>query len=425
LAAGCFILGILTCFALAGCAKQQQQAAAKGPPEVMVSLPVSQQITDYEEFAGRLESCVTIQIRARVTGYLLAAPTPTGRYFKEGGYVKKGDLLFEIDPQLYEAALARDEGALRKWEGELKRAKADWNRALTLNDGTLSKEDISKYEGAYLVAEGEVKTAKANLKMSQVNMGYTKIQAPISGKISKATIDPGNLVKADDTILTSIGASDPIKAYFDVDERTVQRIQGLIRDGVIPADVTGTKVWMGLADDDNRPYEGTVDFLDNYVDSGTGTLRVRGAFANPNDYFVPGMFVRVRVPIGNPQQATLIAEKALVTDQGQKFVYVVTDENESTHEGQVKYRQVKLGRLHKGLRVIKEGLKPNEKVVVSGLQRVRPDIKVKFTSVDMPNPLRGKSEIRISKSEGNPQTNPKSESRNPKEIPKKNSKIQK
>ena len=120
----------------------------------------------------------------------------------------------------------------------------------------------------------------------------------------------------------------------------MQRIQGLIRDGVIPADVTGTKVWMGLADDDNRPYEGTVDFLDNYVDSGTGTLRVRGAFANPNDYFVPGMFVRVRVPIGNPQQATLIAEKALVTDQGQKFVYVVTDENESTHEGQVIYRQV-------------------------------------------------------------------------------------
>ena len=226
--------------------------------------------------------------------------------------------------------------------------------------------------------------ARADLKIAQVNMDYCRVLAPISGRISKVAIDPGNLVRADDTVLTSIGDSDPIKAYFDVDERTLTRILHLMEAGVIPKEATGVEVEMGLADEEDRPHKGYIDFTDNFVDVSTGTLRVRGAFENAKELLVPGMFVRVRLPIGQPQKARLIAEKALVTDQGQKYVYVVKDENSAAHEGKVEYRKVKLGRLYDGLRVIKEGLADNEKVVVSGLQRVRPDIQVKFKDVPMP-----------------------------------------
>jgi RND family efflux transporter MFP subunit len=217
-------------------------------------------------------------------------------------------------------------------------------------------------------------------------MAYTRVLAPLTGTISKAAVDPGNLVQADSTMLTTIGASDPIKATFDLDERTLSRILRLMKEKIVPRDPTGTPVKMWLADqsDQDTPFEGHIDFTDNAVDATTGTLRVRGAFPNADDLLVPGMFVRVRLPIGKPQQAILIAEKALVTDQGQKFLYVVKDENTAEHEGKVEYRQVKLGRLHDGLRVVKEGLAPNEKIVVSGLQRVRPDIKVKLKDVEMP-----------------------------------------
>jgi RND family efflux transporter MFP subunit len=377
---------------LAGCqAKHQAPAGEKGPPEVYVSLPVSKEIHDYEEFSGRLESKETIQLRARVTGYLLAAPPEkekeknTGRFFKEGGLVKKGDLLFKIDPQLYEAQLALAEGNVIEAQGQYDQCRADWFRVQKLRVGDqISPEELNKFKGAYAIADGKLKAAKAQLKVAQVNMGYTKVLAPISGRISRALIDPGNLVKADDTVLVAIGSIDPIKAYFDVDERTVLRVIDLIKQGVIPKDPTGVPVEMGLANEDDRPHKGAIDFFDSYVDASTGTLRVRGAFDNQEELLVPGMFVRVRLPIGQPQKATLIAEKALVTDQGQKFVYVVKDENTAEKEGKVEYRAVKIGRLHNGLRVIKEGLAPDEKVVVSGLQRVRPDIKVKFKYMDMP-----------------------------------------
>jgi multidrug efflux system membrane fusion protein len=393
LGSGWLIGGLLACVAAGGC--EQQPAAMggpKGPPEVEVSLPVSKEISDYEEFAGRLEAKETIQIRARVTGYLVKAPPErekvkgTGKFFKEGGLVKKGDLLFEIDPLLYEAQLARAKAAVLKSEASFQQAERDWNRARSLGpkSESISREEYDKFRGVYAVAEADVKVAKADLKIAQVNMDYCRVVAPISGRISKVAIDPGNMVKADDTVLTSIGDSDPIKAYFDVDERTLTRILHLMDEGVIPKEATGVFVEMGLADEEDRPHKGYIDFTDNYVDVGTGTLRARGCFENPKELLIPGMFVRVRLPIGQPQQARLIAEKALVTDQGQKFVYVVKDENSAEHEGKVEYRQVKLGRLHEGLRVIKEGLEPDEKVVVTGLQRVRPDIKVKFKDVPMP-----------------------------------------
>jgi len=372
------IVGLLVGAAVGGCEHHQAPMGQKGPPEVFVSTPVVREITDSEEFSGRLESDQTIQIRARVTGYLLK------ENFKEGGQVEKGQVLFEIDPQLYEAELALAEGNVGEAQGQYNQAKADWMRAQQLTNVQISPEERNRYKGGYEISEGKLKAARATLKKAQVNMAYTKVRAPISGRISKSVIDPGNLVKADDTILTSIGSVDPIKAYFDVDERTVLRVVDLIEQGVIPKDPTGLPVEMGLADEENRSHLGKIDFFDTYVDQSTGTLRVRGSFDNKKGLFVPGMFVRVRLPIGKAQQSLLVAEKALVTDQGQKFVYVVKDENSAEHEGKVEYRRVELGRLHDGLRVIKGGLDPKEKVVVSGLQRVRPDIKVKFKDVEMP-----------------------------------------
>jgi RND family efflux transporter MFP subunit len=406
LANGWFLGGVLVCLGLAGCGAQQTPTggAQKGPPEVYVRAPVIQEITDYEEFPGRLESDQTIQVRARVTGYLLRWN------FKEGGQVKKGDVLFEIDPQLYEAELALAEGNVLEAQGQHDQAKADWERVAKLRNGIeSSQEEKNKFHGAYIMSEGKLKAAKANLKKAQVNMGYTKVVAPIDGTISRRMIDPGNLVKADDTILTAIGSVNPIKAYFDVDERTVDRVLHLMEKGEIPGDPIGVPVHMGLADDEKQSYKGEIDFFDTYIDAGTGTLRVRGKFENPDrvlpsgerlpGLLVPGMFVRVRLPISKPQKALLIEEKALVTDQGQKFVYVVKDENTAAHEGTVEYRQVELGRLEDGLRVIKpyeektnkdgkvisrKGLRPNEKVVVSGLQRVRPESKIKFKEAETP-----------------------------------------
>ncbi len=227
------VVGLLAGVALGGCEKHQPPPAAKGPPEVYVSTPVAREITDFEEFSGRLESDQTIQIRARVTGYLL-------KYnFKEGGMVKKGDVLFEIDPQLYEAQLALAEGSVLEAQGQHEQAKADWLRVQRLRGAEISDEERNKFRGAYVMSEGKQKAAKAQLKIAQVNMGYTKVHAPIGGRISRTAIDPGNLVKADDTILTSIGAVDPIKAYFDVDERTVLRVVDLIAQGVLPEDSDG------------------------------------------------------------------------------------------------------------------------------------------------------------------------------------------
>jgi RND family efflux transporter MFP subunit len=419
LASSLLVGGLLACLAPGGCEQHKApMGGPKGPPEVEVSLPVSKEIRDYEEFAGRLEAKETIQVRARVTGYLVKAPPErekvkgSGKFFKEGGLVQKGDLLFEIDPLLYEAQLARAKAAVLKAEAAFQQAERDWNRAkmLAATSGyqAITREEYDKFRGVHAVAEAEVKVARADLKIAQVNMDYCRVLAPISGRISKVAIDPGNLVRADDTVLTSIGDSDPIKAYFDVDERTLTRILHLMETGVIPKEATGVEVEMGLADEEDRPHKGYVDFTDNFVDVSTGTLRVRGAFENHKELLVPGMFVRVRLPIGQPQKARLIAEKALVTDQGQKYVYVVKDENSemllipvvgfvvqnyvyfvkdensAAHEGKVEYRKVKLGRLQDGLRVIKDGLADTEKVVVSGLQRVRPDSQVKFKDVPMP-----------------------------------------
>ena len=362
----------------AGCGKSQAQMGPPPPsaPEVQVSLPVSATVTDYEDFPGRIVAVNSVEVRARVTGYLEKV------YFTEGSDVKKGDLLFEIDPRPYEAELARAEGSVVQSEGRLKRIEGDYERAQgLLSKGTISKEELARITGDLTEAQGALMVNKAARDLAALNVGFTKVRAPLSGRISNRSIDPGNLVKADETSVTSIVSLDPIYAYFDLDERSLLRLKRLIREKKVKWSLDeGLPVSLGLTDEEGFPHPGVVNFADNRVDADTGTWRLRGRFDNQDGALAPGLFVRVRLPIGAPFQAILVSEEALGTDQGQKFVYVVDE------AGRVEYRRIKVGRLQAGLRVVAEGLALGEKVVVSGLQRVRQGAEVKAEVVPMPSP---------------------------------------
>lgn len=366
----------LGCGLLAGCGKSQAQQGPPQmpPPEVQVSLPVVREVTDYQDFPGRLAAVNSIEVRARVTGYL------TKIHFKEGADVEKGDLLFEIDPRPYEAELARAEGNVQQAQGKLTRVELEYERAKSLSaKNAISKDEFDRVTGDRSEALGMLAVAKAARDMATLNLSFTKVTASIAGRISSRAIDPGNLVKADETTVTVLVSTNPIYAYFDLDERTLLRLKRLIGDGKIEWSVDGgLPVLMGLADEDGFLHEGTINFADNRVDPDSGTWRLRGRFDNSDELLSPGMFVRIRLPIGKPYEAILVAEEALGTDQGQKFVYVVNEANK------VEYRRIKIGRLHSGLRVIQDGLTTGEKIIVSGLQRARPGIEVTPEVAPMP-----------------------------------------
>jgi RND family efflux transporter MFP subunit len=342
------------------------QPPAPGAPVVKVSKPVMKEVTDYEDFPGRMEAVNSVSVRARVTGYL------DKFNFKEGATVNKDDILFEIDPRTYAAELARAEGNVAQADGHLRRIDHDYDRAaMLLPRGAVGREEFDRVSGDRVEARGALDVARANLEMARLNMGWTKVRAPLSGRISSRYADPGNLVKADDTILTTIVSLDPIYAIFDLDERTTLRLQRLVRDGKFPWSLDGgLTVLLGLADEDGYSLRGTINFADNRVDADTGTWRLRALVKNADLALSPGLFVRVRLLIGNPYRALLIPEQALGTDQGQKYVYVVDQANKAS------YRRVKVGRLHEGHRVITEGLTKDDRVIVSGLQRVRPGIEI-------------------------------------------------
>jgi RND family efflux transporter MFP subunit len=367
---------LFACPALLGCGSSQAQPGLTPPPtpEVLVSLPVTREVTDYVDFPGRIEAVNSVEVRARVTGYLEKV------HFKEGEDVKQGDILFEIDPRPYQADFDRAEANFVQAQAHLSRLETDYQRALELLPGRrISREEFDRIAGDRREGSAAVGVAKANRDLSSLNLSFTKVKAPLTGRISRRYIDPGNLVKADDTPLTSIVSLNPIYAYFDADERTTLRLQRLVREHKIkwsPED--GLPVQLGLADEEGFSKQGRINFADNRVDADTGTWRLRGIFANADQSLSPGLFVRMRAPVGERYRATLISEQALSTDQDQKSVFVVSDQNK------VEYRRVKVGALHDGLRVIKENLAPNERVIVSGLQRVRAGIEVSPKLVDMP-----------------------------------------
>jgi RND family efflux transporter MFP subunit len=356
-------------FLTTGCNHSPPAAPTATVPEVEVCLPAYREVTDREEFTGQTEAVKTIDIRARVTGYLKEV------HFRHGAEVAKGDLLFEIDPPYYEAEADRAAGVVAEAEARAQRLTLDHERAKKLHPtGVMTKEQYDLISGDMAQALATLRASRASLKIAEVNLGYCQMRAPISGRMSRPYIDPGNLVKADDTVLTRIVSLDPIWVYFDLDERTMLRLRRLVHQGSMGTAVTAKlPVLMSLADEQNYSREGVLDFEDNRLDPSTGTLRVRAVFDNRDRLLSAGLFVRVRLPIGEPHKALLVPEQALGTDQGQKFLYVLTTDDE------IAYRPVQVGKVHDRQRVINQGLSQDERVVVTGLQRVRPGIKVKPT----------------------------------------------
>jgi RND family efflux transporter MFP subunit len=366
---------------LSGCGKLESSAGPAAPapakaPEVFVSVPITKEVTEYEDFTGQTMAIQMVEVRSRVTGYL------SKMFFekREGTEVKEGEPLFEIDPRPYEAELAQAEALHAQAQAHARRLAADLSRAdQIVARGAMSREDYEKVVGDKQEADAAVQSAKAARDKAKLNLSYTKINAPISGRISRRMVDPWNVVKAEETPLTTIVSVDPVYAYFDVDEPNVLRLRRLVRDGKMQ-DLQEAKMplLLGLGDEEDFPHKGTLDFVDNQVDSSTGTLRMRGSFPNKSRLLSPGLFVRIRLPIGGPHQALLVSEQALGRDQSQKYVFVVNDANK------VEYRRVKVGRLYDGYREILDGLKPGEKIIVSGLQRVRPDVVVEAKTIEMP-----------------------------------------
>jgi RND family efflux transporter MFP subunit len=363
---------------LTGCSRAPSAAPTTAPISVTVSYPVEQYVTDYADFTGRIAAVDSVEVRAHVWGYLDKVN------FKEGARVKKGDVLFELDPRPYQAMLNQALAKVAQDEAQLKFDEAEYQRNLRLaNTGAVARSDLDKTAAARGVDIANVAADKAMAAARQLDVEYTKVLAPISGRVSRYGVTVGNLVQSGDqaggTRLTTIVSVDPIYAYYDVDERTVQRVTKSIRESKVEsASDTAWPVTLGLATEDGFPHQGTVNFVDNEVNPKTGTLRVRGVFPNKDEALSPGFFARVRVPTGPPHKTLLVSDRAVDSDQGQKILYVVNEKDE------VAARAVRLGALHDGLRAIEDGLKPGDRVIVNGLQLVRPGITVEPKLVPMP-----------------------------------------
>jgi multidrug efflux system membrane fusion protein len=364
------IAGLLLAMLTGGCERKKPQAPPS-PPAVSVVQPVLREIVEWDEYIGRLESPETVEVRARASGYLDKV------HFKEGKEVKKGDLLFTIDQRPYQAEFDHAEAEYQRAVSQAELAKNDSERAKRLiGTRAISEEDYDTKLKTYLAAQATEKSAKAMLESARLNLEFTQIRAAISGRISRAVVTEGNLVSSGiggsgATLLTTIVSLDPLYLYGDADERAILKYLRLRREGkrisardeIIPAE-------MGLADETGFPHKGYMDFVENRLDPNTGTVRARGVFSNADHGLSPGFFARIRIPGSGKYQALLIPDRALGSDQAQKFVYVVNDAKK------VEFRPVKIGPMVEGLRVVKDGLKPGEQIIVEGLLRVRPGVVV-------------------------------------------------
>jgi RND family efflux transporter MFP subunit len=351
------------------------------PPPVSVSLPVVHDIIDYDTYEGRIAAYPTDDVRTRARGYLIKV------YFKDGDMVKEGDPLFEIDARPYQASLSAAKSVLAAAEAALELAKKEYARTLYLaKQGAASREELDVWTAKQGVATADRLKGLAAVEQAQLDLDYTKISAPFSGRISRTQVSVGNLVNSGggDTLLTTINSVDPIYVYFDVDERALLRYKQQFRkpqpEGAAELTIKDLKIPIdiGLEGEVGYPHKGVIDFSDNKVNPNTGTIQVRGVLPNAKSLMEAGMRARVRVPVSDPHKSVMVTERAIGTDQGLKFVYVVNDQNV------VERRDVKLGRLSDGLQVILEGLNPEDAVIVNGIQRVRDGGKVEPKKVAMP-----------------------------------------
>jgi len=346
-----------------GCGKAPP-AFAPPPPTVTVADVEERKVADWEEFIGRLEAVDSVEVRARVSGYVERSA------FKEGKEVRKGDLLFQIDPRPYQAELARAEAELAQARSAAALAvrTVERSRPLIAADA-MSREEFDNRTAAGERGAAAVRAAQAAVASARLNLEWTRVRSPISGRVGRAEITAGNLVQAGGQRLTTVVSLDPIYLSFDADERSYLKY---IARRAAGSGERRVPVEMGMANEDGSyPHRGFLDFIDNRLDPRTGTARARAVFSNRNEIFAPGLFARVRLFGGSDDRpVTVVADRAVGTDQDKKFVLVLKPDST------VEYRPIQLGRLVDGYRVVTTGLKAGERIVVNGLQRVRPGMKV-------------------------------------------------
>jgi RND family efflux transporter MFP subunit len=361
------ILTLAASIALAACqSKADVPPGGMGPPPVSVAPAVQRQVQEFDEFTGRLEAPQSVDLRPRVSGYIKQV------HFRDGQEVKQGDLLFSIDADPYLAELAKARAQLAASQTQVELARSEEARAQKLIDiKAISQQEYDQLTSGTRNAAANVQAAQAAVTAAELNVGYTQIRAPIAGRASRANVTAGNLVNVGDPVLTSIVSLDKVYAYFEAGEDAFLKYVRLAREGVRPSSRThANPVLLGLADEDGYPHHGVMDFVDNRLNPLTGAMRGRAVFDNADRRFTPGLFARIKLIGSGTYTAVLTPEQAIGTDQSKKFVLVVGEGNAA------QFREVKLGALIDGMRVIRSGLAPGDLVVVDGLQRVRPGMPV-------------------------------------------------
>ncbi len=366
----------LALLAVGACARSDASTPPPAPPAVTVAPAIARDINDWQEFTGHLEAVHAVEVRPRVSGYVQRVA------FTEGAEVHRGDLLFVIDPSPYRAELARAEAQLQQVRTQRKLAASDLARAQKLvSVQAISREEYDTRASADAAGDAEVRAAEAAVQSARLNLAWTEVRSPIDGRVGRAEVTVGNLAQAGPpsaTMLTTVVSYDPIYVYFEADEQSYLKYapqprssrHGARRDSAPP-------VYMGLVSENGFPHAGTIDFVDNQVDPVSGTIRVRAVFRNPDHELTPGLFARVKLVGSGRYTATLIQDAAVGTDQDKKFVFVLGPGDT------VQYRPIELGPMIDGLRVIRHGVQPGDKVVINGLQRVRPGVKVAPTLASM------------------------------------------
>src|SRR6201996_3475488 len=373
------LLSLLGLLALGGCAKAPPPPPSA--PEVTVAKVISKRIQDWDEFTGRFQAIDTVEVRPRASGYIEQV------LFHEGQFVKKDDVLVLIDPRPYQADYDRAKAGLELAKSQRALASLEAARVQKLKDsGAVSREELDERLSTLNQQEASVSGAKAALDNAALLLSFTKVLAPINGRASRAEVTRGNLVTGGNnggTLLTTIVTVDPIYVYFEGYENAYLHYNQLAREGSRPSSRDAKNpVRVGLSNEQGFPHEGYMDFVDNQLDVHTGTIRARAVLANKDGQFTPGMFARVQLLGSGEYNAILIEDRAVGTDQSQNFVLVLGADNK------LEYRVIQPGRLVDGLRIVRKGLKPEDTVVISGLQRVHPGIQVKpnLTTMGAPPP---------------------------------------
>lgn len=337
------------------------KAQMPGPPPATAAKPIVKDLIEWDEFTGRFEAVGAVDVRARVNGFLDSV------HFPDGAMVKQGDLLFIIDRRPYQAAFNQAQATLNAAQTRYDFARVEFERAERLmRSGTVAERTLDERRQQYLSAQADVNGARAALEQARLDLGFTEVRAPIGGRISRKLITEGNLVRANETLLTTIVAVDPIYFYFDVDERSFLSYMRLARDGArSSAGGNGYEVFVALSDEKDFTHKGVMDFMDNRLDAASGTMRGRARLDNGAGLFIPGLFGRIRVPGSPTYRAVLIPDEAIGADLDRRFVYVVDG------EGNLSQKLVRPGSRQDGYRIIRQGLRGDETIIISGLQRIR------------------------------------------------------